>query len=98
MIIATIGFAIEGVFGGGRGTGGPPPKDKEGLLDRLADAPKSRAGKAAGESPANIGSVVGAALHFLEKTVRFVAEHIWALIIFVAGLIAVWLMQKVKKS
>ena len=72
MIISTIVLPIEGVFGGSMGTGGPPPKDKEGLLDRLADALKSHAGKAAGESPAIIGSVIGAALSFLGKTVGFV--------------------------
>ena len=56
MTIATIVLAIEGVFGGGGGeTEGSPPKDKEGLLDRLADAFKSLTGKAAEELPAIIG-------------------------------------------
>ena len=99
MTIATIVLAITGVFGGGRGgTGGSPPKDKEGLLGRLADAFKRLAGKAVEELPAIIGSVVGAISNFLGKTVGFVAEHIWALIVFVAGLIGWWLMQRVKKD
>ena len=42
-----------------------------------------------------LGSVVGAILSFLGKAVGFVAEHTWTLIVFVAGLILVWLMQKV---
>ena len=97
MTISTIVLAITGVFGGeGGGTGGFPPKDK-GWLDRLADALKRLTGKAAEALPAMVGSVVGAALSFLKKTVGFVAEHIWALIAFVAGLIAVWLMQRVQR-
>ena len=34
--------------------------------------------------------------HF--KTVGFVAEHAWTLIVFFARLIGVWLMQRVKKG
>ena len=42
--------------------------------------------------------VVGAILSFLGKAVGFVAEHRWVLIVFAAGLIGVWLMQRVKKD
>ena len=45
-----------------------------------------------------MGSVVGATLSFLRKAVGFVAEHAWALIVFVAGPVGWWLMQKVKKG
>ena len=96
MIISTIVLAITGVFGGGGGTGGSPPKD-EGWLDRLANALKRPAGKVVEALPAIMGSAVGAILSFLGKAVGFVAEHTWALIIFVAGLIGVWLMQKAKR-
>ena len=48
--------------------------------------------------PAIMGSVVGAILSSLGKAVGFVAEHNWALIVFVVGLIVVWLMQRVKKD
>ena len=78
MNIATIVLAIECVFGGSGGTGGSSSKDKGTLkkwLDRLADALKRLAGKAAEAFPAIIGNIVGAALRFLEKAVRFVAEH-----------------------
>ena len=44
-------------------------------------------GKRVEALPAIVGSVVGAILNFLGKTVGFVAEHTWALIVFVAGLI-----------
>ena len=49
--------------------------------------------------PAIVRSAVGAILSFffVSKIVEFVAEHTWALIVFVSGLIGVWLMQKVKK-
>ena len=66
-------------------------------LDRLADALKRLEGKAVEALPAIVESVVGALLSFLGKAVGFVAEHTCALIVFVAGLINVWLMQKVKK-
>ena len=43
-------------------------------------------------------SIVGAILSFLGKAVGFVAEYTWALMVFVAGLVRWWLMQKVKKD
>ena len=61
MTIATIVLAITGVFGGAMGTGGPPSKDTRTLKKRLA-------GKAAEALPAIIGSVVGAILSFLERS------------------------------
>ena len=67
-------------------------------VDRLADALKRLAGKAVEALPAIVGSVVGAILSFLGKAVGFVAENTWVLIVFTAGLIAWWLMQKVKKD
>ena len=67
-------------------------------LDRLADALKRPAEKTAEALPAIIGSVVGAILSFLGKAFGFVAEHTWALIVFVVGLVDCWLMQRVKKG
>ena len=100
MTIATIVLAITDAFGGGsRGTGGSTPNDEGALkkwLDRLGDALKRLAGEAVEALPAIIGSVVGAILSFLGKAVGFIAEHTWALISFVAGLIAVWLMQRAR--
>ena len=99
MTISTIVLIIIGVFW--VGTAGIPSKDKGTLkkwLDRLADALKRLARKAAEALPAIVGSVVGAILSFPGKVIGFVAEHTWALIVFLAGLIGWWLMQKVKKS
>ena len=91
MTISTIVFAITGAFGGGGiGTGGSPPKD-EGLLDRLANALKRLAGKTVEAVEA---CVLGAILSFLKKTVGFVGERTWALIVFIVGFIGWWLMQK----
>ena len=102
MTISTIFFScITGVFRRGGGAGGSPSKDKGTLkkwLDRLADALKRLAGKAVEALLAIVGSAVGAILSFLGKPVGFVAEHTWALIVFVVGLIGLWLMQKVKKD
>ena len=99
--ISTIVLAITGAFGGGGGTGGSTPKD-EGILkkwlDRLADALKRLAEKAIEALPAIVGSVAGAILSFLGKTVGCVAEYTWLLIVSVAGLVGWWLMQKFKKS
>ena len=97
MTISTIVLAITGAFGGGGGTGGSLPKD-EGWLGRLADALKRLAGKAVEALPAIVESVVDATLSFLGKAVGFVAEHTWALIVFVVGLIGVWLMQGVQRK
>ena len=100
MTISTIILAIDGVFGGTGGTGSPS-KDKGTLkkwLDRLADALKRLAGKAAEALPAIVRSIVGAILSFPGKSIAFVAEHTWALIVFVAGLISWRLIQKVKKD
>ena len=101
MTILTIVLGITGVFGGGGGVGGSasPPKDNgalKKLLKRLADALKRLPGKAVEALPAIVRSVVGAILSFLEAD-EFVVEHTCSLIVFVEGLIGVWLMQIVLK-
>ena len=101
ITISTIVFDITDVSEGGGGTGSSPPKDEGVLkkwLDRLADVLKRLAGKAVEALPAIVESVVGASLSFLGKAVGFVAEHRWALVAFVAGLIDVWVMQRVNQA
>ena len=101
MTISTIVLAIIGAFGVGGGVGCSPQKDEGVLikwLDRLADALKILAGKAVEALLAVVRSVVCAILSFLGKVVRFVAQHTQALVVCVAGLIGVWLMQRVKKG
>ena len=85
----------------GRRGSASPPKDEEVLkkwLNRLADALKRLAGKAVEALPDIMESVVGAILSFLDKAVGFVAEHTWDLIVFAAGLIGVWPIQRGKKD
>ena len=102
MTITTI-ILITGIFrrgGGGGGGSASPSKDERALknwLNRLADALKRLAGKTVEAQPAIVESVAGAILRFLGKAVGFTAEYTWALIVFVAGLIGTWLMQKVLK-
>ena len=94
--ITTIVLSVIGDFGGG-GIGGSLSKDVGALkewLDRVADALERPAEKVVEELPAAVGSVFGAILSFLGNAVGFVAEHTWALIVFVAGLVSWWLMQK----
>ena len=67
-------------------------------LDRLTDALKRLTGKVVESLPVILGSIAGSILSFLGTAVGFAAEHTWALIVFVVGLIGVWLMQKVKKD
>ena len=101
MTISTIVLAITGAFRGGREVGGSSPKDEGVLkkwLDRLADALKRLTEKAIEALPAIVGSPVDAILSFLGKAVGFVAEHTWALVVFVVGFIGVWLMQRFKKG
>ena len=66
-------------------------------LNRLANALKRLAGKAVAALPGIIGSVVGAILSFLSKAVGFLAQHTWALIVFVVSLVGAWLLQRASK-
>ena len=86
MTISTIVLAITGIFGGRQGDRRSSIKRGEDLkkwLDRLADTIKRLVGKTVEALPAIVG---------------FVAEHAWALIVFVEGFVGVWWMQMVKKS
>ena len=99
MTISMIVLAITGGFGRvGGGTEGSPEGILKKWLDRVANSLKRLAGKAVEALPAIVGSVVGIILNFLGKAVGFAAEHTMALIVFVAGLVGLWFMQKVKKS
>ena len=68
------------------------------MVRQVSRCTQKTCGKVVEALPAIVGSVAGAILSFLGKGVGLVAEHIWALTVFVAGLVGWWLMQKVKKS
>ena len=98
MIISTIVLAVTG--GGSGGAPGSLPKDEgefrkwlKKQLNRLANALKRLAGKGVAALPGIIGSVAGAILSFLGKTVSFLAQHTWALIVFAVGVIGAWLIR-----
>ena len=99
MTISTIVLVITDVFGGDGGGPASPPKD-EGVLkkwfDTVAAALKRLVGKAVEALPGIIGSVLGEILSFPGKAIGFVAEHTWTLIVFAAGLVSVWLIQRVR--
>ena len=67
-------------------------------LNKLADALTRLAGKTAEALLVIVGSFLGAILSFLGKADGFVTEHTWDLSAFVAELIGLWLMQKVKNQ
>ena len=92
-VLTAISLLLQASFERGGGGSASPPKD-EGWLGRLADALKRIAGKTIDI----VVSVFGAILSFLGKVVGPAAEHTWALIDFVLGLIDWWLMQRVKKD
>ena len=64
-------------------------------LDSLADALKILEKKTVEALPAILGSDAGAIFSLLSRAVEFLAEHTLALIVYVAGLIGVWLIQRV---
>ena len=102
-IISTIAATIIAIVTGGGGSGGTgggesggkPPKDKKNklkkwvkdVLQRLANALKRLAGKAAAALPGIIGSVIGAVLNYLSKAVGFLAKNTWAVITLITGII-----------
>ena len=82
MTISTIVLAITGVFGGGGGR------------DRSFSTKRQRGPEKMVRQVSRCTQKVS----FLGKAVGFVAEHTWALIVFVAGLVGWWLMRKNKKE
>ena len=100
VTIATITLAITSLLGECAPSGSSPRKDEwnwKKWLNRLDDALKRLVGRADEALPAIVRNAVGAILRFLGKTVGFAAKHKWILLVFAAGLIGVWLMQKVSR-
>ena len=105
MIISTIVVALTGGGGGSAAGKTPPLKDTNKLkewvknvLQRLANALKRLAGKAAAALPGIIGSIVSAIITYLSKAVRFLGKNTWTFIVFIAGLIIYWLYEKLTVS
>ena len=101
-ILTAIGMAIStlvlALTGGGSGAvpPAPTPPDKKGLADwvkkhlqSLGRALAKLAGKAAAALPGIIGSVVSWLLNLLAKSASWLAEHLWAVVVGVGGLLLV---------
>ena len=112
MTISTLVLALTGGSGGGAAptpTPPQPPAGKGGVrewikkhLQSLGRALAKLAGKAAAALPGIIGSIVSWLLSFLGKTVGWLAENLWVVLLDVGGLLLVaareWLLPKKPKQ
>ena len=97
MAISTLVLALTGGASGGSAvTPPPPPSDKGGLrewakktLQALGRVLAKLAGKAAVALPGIIGSIVSWLLSTLGKATGWLAEHLWALVVGVVGLLCI---------
>ena len=99
LLISTIVTALTG--GGGGGGGSKPPSKIDDVkkwiqnkLKALARLLGKLAEKAAAALPGIIGSIVSWLLNTLKKVVGFAAEHVWAFIVFVVGLVFTYITKK----
>ena len=88
MAISTFVLALTG------GSSAAPPSDKGGFKDWVKKHLQSHgrvlaklAGKAAAALPGIIGSIVSWLLNLLAKTVGWLAENIWAIVVAMVGLL-----------
>ena len=97
MVISTLVLALTGgASGGSTVTPPPPPSDKGGLqewakktLQALGRVLAKLAGKAAVTLSGIIGSIVSWLLSTLGKATGWLAEHLWALVVGVVGLLCI---------
>ena len=102
LTISTIVLDITGAFGEREGAPAISQQKYKGAVKKrlriLADSIKRCSGKVLEALLAIAGNIFGFILSFLGKSVGFLAEHIFALIVFVAGIFEVCLIQKVKNQ
>ena len=103
MIIGVIVEAIIPTTGGGSTTPKPPPKDGvknwiEKQLSNLGKLLANLAGKATAALPGIIGSIVSWLLSTTGKVVNWFGEHLWALVVFVMGLLYAAAREYISKS
>ena len=91
-----IGVIVEAIIPTTGGTTPPPPKPSDGTgvrdwikkqLSNLGKLLANLAGKAAGALPGIIGAIVSWLLSTMGKVVSWFGEHLWALVVLVAGLL-----------
>ena len=105
MIIGVIVEAVLPSSGGTTSAPKPPPKDGSGVKDwvkkQLSNIGKllaNLAGKAAAALPSVIGSIVSWLLSSAGKVVNWFGEHLWALVVLVAGLLYAAAREFIDKS
>ena len=105
MIIGVIVEAFIPTTGGTTSPSKPPPKDATGVKDwikkQLSNLGKllaDLAGKAAAALPGIIGSIVSWLLSTTGKVVSWFGEHLWTLVVLVAGLLYAAAREYISKS
>ena len=101
-----IGVIVEAIIPTGTtSTPKPPPKDGSGVKDwakkQLSNLGKllaNLAGKAAAALPGVIGSIVSWLLSSVGKVVSWFGDHLWALVVLVAGLLYASAREFVRKK
>ena len=102
-----IGLIVESVIPttSGTTTPKPPPKDGSGVKDwvkkqlsNLGKLLSTLAGKAAAALPGIIGSIVSWLLSSAGKVVGWFGEHLWALVVLVAGLLYASAREFIRKK
>ena len=105
MIIGVIVETFIPTTGGTTSPSKPPPKDATGVKDwikkQLSNLGKllaDLAGKAAAALPGIIGSIVSWLLSATCKVVSWFGEHLWTLVVLVAGLLYAAAREYISKS
>ena len=105
MIIGVIVETFIPTTGGTTSPSKPPPKDATGVKDwikkQLSNLGKllaDLAGKAAAALPGIIGSIVSWLLSTTGKVVSWFGEHLWTLVVLVAGLLYAAAREYISKS
>ena len=105
MIIGVIVETFIPTTGGTTSPSKPPPKDATGVKDwikkQLSNLGKllaDLAGKAAAALPGIIGSIVSWLLSTTGKVVSWFCEHLWTLVVLVAGLLYAAAREYISKS
>ena len=100
-----IGVIVEAFIPTTSGTTSPTPKDATGVKDwikkQLSNLGKllaNLAGKAAAALPGIIGSIVSWLLSTMGKVVSWFGEHLWTLVVLVAGLLYAAAREYISKS
>ena len=103
MTISTIILAIKNAFGMRGGSGKKPPSNDDpdsiknwvkGKLNALARLLGKLGSKALAALPSIIGSIISWVLNMLKKGVEFAAQHVYAFITFVCGIVGYWIYSR----